>query len=53
MTQRVSRDHHEDVDLGDYTCIIVKKAKDLKARGSIVVDSFKAVAREFPTLHPL
>lgn len=53
MTQRVSRDHHEDADLGIYTCINVKAAKDLKARGSAVMDSLKAVAREFPTLQPL
>lgn len=53
MTQRVSRDHHEDTDLEDYTCINAKLAKSLKARGSAVIDNFKAVAREFPTLEPL
>lgn len=51
MTQRVSREHHEDTDLGDITCINLKLAKDLKtvARG----DSFKAGVREFPALQPL
>ena len=54
MTQRISRNHHEDTDLGDYTCINVKLVKSLKAsRGSAVIDDFKAVAQEFPALEPL
>lgn len=44
MTQRVSRDHHEDTDFEDYTCI------NLRPAGK---DSFRVIAQPFPILQPL
>ncbi len=46
MTQRVSREHHEDADIGDDTC--VNRAKKGKNKSRL-----RVVAEPFPILQPL
>lgn len=55
MTQRVSRDHHDDADLGDYTCInrTLGTDSDSETRFNAEKDSFRVKALPFPTLQPL
>ncbi len=51
MTQRVSRDHHEDADWDDDRtgCINTRLAEELKAEKL----RFRSVTEEFPLLSPL
>lgn len=49
MTQRVSRDHHEDTDFEDYTCINLKPG----AKNGNVAGSSKVATQPFPILEPL
>ncbi|KAF8956818.1 hypothetical protein BDZ97DRAFT_1925084 [Flammula alnicola] len=62
MTQRVSGEHHEDADLGDYTCINSSllllapgpaNGADLKDVSITGKDRLGAAAQEFPALEPL
>ncbi len=53
MTQRVSREHHEDADLGDYTCIN-RTGEGVELNGNFRLnDKFRVLAESFPILQPL
>ena len=54
MTRRVSREHYEDADCGDYAgCINLRPANNSEAAHKAKKTSSKMTVREFPTLPPL
>lgn len=58
MTERVSPNHHEDIDLGDLTCINRKSVAAATAAGlgdtsHAQKSKVRKIAEDFPVLEPL